>query len=55
MTNSAGNCAKARLVQKDDDSLELDTRLSEIFMDAEDEDEYGLGIQVEIFETCAFE
>ncbi len=48
MLNSAGTCPKARLVQ-DGDGVELDTRLPDIFMDAEDEDEYGLGIQVNIF------
>ncbi len=36
-----------RLVQKDADGVELDKRLPDIFMDAEDEDEYGLGIQVQ--------
>jgi hypothetical protein len=39
-------CPKARLFQKDADGVELDKRLPDMFMDAEDEDEYGLGIQV---------
>ena len=42
----AGANVKSRLVQEDGNGMELDTRLPDLFIDHEDEDEYGLGIEV---------
>ena len=45
---------KSRLVQKDPDGVELESSLPEIFIDYDDEDEYGLGIEVKRISYDAF-